>query len=273
MTPWNADSVMSSTAGCTKPEMRVLANTFALNSLGGTERILFEVSRELVHRGHELDLLYVQDGDLADDYRSFCRSVTQVPTFDFARSHAARDLMRLMPAVRVGRRCRPNVVYVSRFHELAYAVMTGGACRAPVVCHLHYVTQHRPTRLMGRRVRRFIAVSEATKREWIRAGLEPEWIEVVPNGIDPTQFSFGGAEERRQAREALELPLDAFVALYCGRMSPAVRAVRRAGFSLACSTFADPLVPGTSRYRLPRRHVRDWNGEEFEARLQRWLDE
>jgi len=200
--------------------MRVLTNMDVLNSGGGIARIHFEASRELAHRGHELDLLCVQDGDLAADYRSFCRSVTHVPTFEFRRSHAARDLRRLAPAIRAGRRCKPDVVYVNRFDQVTYAVLAGWASRAPVVCHLHYLSHHGPTRLMGKHVRRFIAASEATRREWIRAGLEPEWIEVVPNGVDSTEFSFGGAEERRRAREALDLPLDGFVALYCGRMSP-----------------------------------------------------
>ena len=200
--------------------MRILANIHALSSSGGIEQIVFQTSKELARRGHELDLLYVQDGDLSEDYRSFCQSLTRVPTFNFARSNAARDLARLVPAVRAGRRCRPDVIYISRFQEVTYGILTGWTSRAPVVCHLHYLTQHGPTRLMGRQVRRFIAVSEATRREWIHAGLDPAWIEVIPNGIDPSKFTFGGAEERRRARQTLGLPLDAFIALYCGRMSP-----------------------------------------------------
>ena len=52
-----------------------------------------------------------------------------------------------------------------------------------------------------------------------------------------------------------------------------VRIVRRAGFTLACTTHGDPLTRLTSRYRLPRRSVLDWDGDEFEQHLRRWLDE
>jgi peptidoglycan/xylan/chitin deacetylase (PgdA/CDA1 family) len=50
-----------------------------------------------------------------------------------------------------------------------------------------------------------------------------------------------------------------------------VRTVRQAGFSLACSTFPDPIVAGTSRFRLPRRQVLDWEAGAFSAQLDRWL--
>ena len=51
----------------------------------------------------------------------------------------------------------------------------------------------------------------------------------------------------------------------------ATRALRRAGFALACTTFDDPVAPGTSRYLVPRRPVHDWSGPEFEGRLLSWL--
>ena len=50
-----------------------------------------------------------------------------------------------------------------------------------------------------------------------------------------------------------------------------VRAVRRAGFSLACAAYGDPIVAGTSRFRLPRRAVLDWGAEEFERQLEAWF--
>jgi len=84
-------------------------------------------------------------------------------------------------------------------------------------------------------------------------------------------------EGSRKALEALiEKPVDQFAYPFGGIDAfnrSAVRSVRQAGFSLACSTFADPLVAGTSRYRLPRRAVGDWSGDEFEIRLERWMRE
>lgn len=51
-----------------------------------------------------------------------------------------------------------------------------------------------------------------------------------------------------------------------------VRAARRAGFRLACTTREAPLIWGTSRYRIPRYAVIDRMSETFEQRLDRWLD-
>ncbi len=244
--------------------MRILLNAQDLSSSGGLQMSRFQVSRQLAQRGHVIDLLHVDDGDLAVDYRSFCHSVHRVPTFDFTRSSAARDLVRLAPSVRRGRRCRPDVVYVNRFSEIAFGILTGWASRAPVVCHLRYVSTHGSTRLMGSKVRRFIAVSQAQKADWVGAGLEPEWVEVVYNGIDPALYPPGGTEERRRAREKLGLPPDAFIALYCGRMSPekGVEVLLEAWQKMAIDPaegrlvlLGDPVVPSVEDYlaRYERR--------------------
>ena len=75
---------------------------------GGTELNVFQVARGLATRGHAVDLLAARAGALAADYRSFCRSVTRRPVFDFARSSAPRDLVRMAPAVLSAARKKPE---------------------------------------------------------------------------------------------------------------------------------------------------------------------
>jgi peptidoglycan/xylan/chitin deacetylase (PgdA/CDA1 family) len=50
-----------------------------------------------------------------------------------------------------------------------------------------------------------------------------------------------------------------------------VQLLRDLGFEHACSAFPGRVVRRTDRYQLPRYWVEDWDGDEFERRLTRWL--
>jgi glycosyltransferase involved in cell wall biosynthesis len=188
--------------------------------VGGTELNVFQVSRGLAQRGHVIDLLSARGGSLADDYRTFCRSVTRRPVFDFARSSAARDLVRMAPAVLSAARKKPDVVYPNRFAEIVWATAVGRVSGSPVVCHLHEIRHARPGSFPNEHVRRFIAVSEFLRDQWVAVGLDPDLIDVVHNGVSPVDYPAGGAAERTEARARLGLPQEGFVALYYGRLDP-----------------------------------------------------
>lgn len=47
--------------------------------------------------------------------------------------------------------------------------------------------------------------------------------------------------------------------------------VAQAGFACACTTAAGAVEPATDSFLLPRIHVRDCDGAEFERRLSQWL--
>lgn len=82
------------------------------------------------------------------------------------------------------------------------------------------------------------------------------------------------AGSRRDLEELLGRPVLQLAYPFGARASfdgRAVRAARLAGFALACTTFPDPQVAGTSRFRLPRRQVLDWEAERFAAELAAWL--
>jgi peptidoglycan/xylan/chitin deacetylase (PgdA/CDA1 family) len=53
--------------------------------------------------------------------------------------------------------------------------------------------------------------------------------------------------------------------------SDTVNIVRETGFANACSNFSGAVWRGSDHFQLPRFVVRDWDGDEFAAKLEEWL--
>jgi peptidoglycan/xylan/chitin deacetylase (PgdA/CDA1 family) len=51
-----------------------------------------------------------------------------------------------------------------------------------------------------------------------------------------------------------------------------VAAVRRSGFTRACSNFSGLVLRRTDRWQLPRILVRNWSGDELTRRMGEWLN-
>lgn len=201
--------------------MRVVANVPSVAPSGGVEVQLFEVARELTGRGHQFHVCYQYGGALEAEYRSFGAQLTKVPSFGAGAGRPLSRVMGLVPAVAAAVRGRPDVVYLQTSYALAFGVPTALAARAPLVCHVHgvRVPGRVATRLM-RHVDRYIAVSRFVRNGWIELGVDPDRIEVVPNGIDPAVFAPTSADGQRRARSELGLSSDAFVVLFLGRLDP-----------------------------------------------------
>lgn len=87
-------------------------------------------------------------------------------------------------------------------------------------------------RLAARRSSGIVALWRDSAVFWNETiGVRPESIEVIPNGVDESRFPLATADDRRAARAALRLPLDALVVLCLGsltsekRIDLAIRAV------------------------------------------------
>jgi glycosyltransferase involved in cell wall biosynthesis len=187
---------------------------------------LLQMSRELTRRGHVFDLCYEVDGDLSDTFRSFCGSVSKVPSVRYSDSPVS-DARRVLAAARTGIRLRPDLIYVNHPTELAWAVAVQAFTRAPIICCLHVFIAYQPgsmgsriVPLLARRVRHFVAVSEFIRSEWRQQGIGGAAIEVIPNGVSASDYPIGSASDLRRCRELLGIPPDAFVAVYLGRLVP-----------------------------------------------------
>ncbi len=204
--------------------MKLVTNVYRTDPVGGVELHVFQTSRELVRRGHQVDLLHVEPGPLELEYRRFCHSVTRVPAVDYwylqGRRGRPRQMAMVAPATWETIRRRPDAIYGNRVFSTAWAIAAGRVVGAPVVNHLHGWTDLDPKRIafLNRHVGRFVIISRFTADQWLGSGLDPTKIDIVFNGIDPAEYPFGGLEERTAARLALGLPEEPFVVTYFGRL-------------------------------------------------------
>lgn len=71
--------------------------------------------------------------------------------------------------------------------------------------------------------------------------------------------------------EIIGHPVMSFAYPHGSYTAQTVSLVREAGFTCACSTFADIVRRRTDCFQLPRVVVEDWDGEEFARRLEEWF--
>jgi glycosyltransferase involved in cell wall biosynthesis len=204
--------------------VKVLVVADELEPYGGQERSLVDVTEGLVARGHTVDLLYRRGGSFEERYRRACRAMTPIATLrgrEGQRFHRAALLQAALGA-------RPaaadvDVVYLNDDRHAFVGGVLSRRPRRPLVCHLRLpvtTARTRQDRLGLPLVDRFIAVSAATRDEYVADGFAPGKLDVVHNGIDPGRFPFG-SEERRAAARA-DLGLDGqFTVVFAGRLDHA----------------------------------------------------
>jgi glycosyltransferase involved in cell wall biosynthesis len=204
--------------------MKLVTNVHGTAPTGGVEMHVYQASAELARRGHGVHLLHVETGSFEPEYRRFCRSVTRVPTVDYwypaGRRGRPRQMAQMVPAIWAAARRRPDVIYGNRVFSNGWAIPAGKMIGAPVVCHLHGHTDLGADRVafLNRHVGRFVIISQFVADQWLASGLDPAKIDIVFNGIDPSEYAVGGMAERAKARTELGLPDDAFVVTYFGRV-------------------------------------------------------
>ena len=203
--------------------MRLLMNVDQLGTKNGITVQVHQVAEDLVRRGHDVDLLYRDDGELGQDYRRFCNSLVQVPGFDFHPRHAWRDLLPVLGSLWRARSIRSDLIYVNRALPLTWAALEGAVNRVPVLCHVHgraWTGSAAYNRLICRVATRYVAVSRYVADDLIRRGIPARKVTVVHNGIEPALYGVGGAPERTAARHMYGIRDDAFVVMFFGRITP-----------------------------------------------------
>ncbi len=203
--------------------MRVLTVANYLDATGGLERTQLANCRGLAEKGHELDLLYVHDGEFSPEWRAFTSTMTQVDTTLPRRARPIRSSLAATSAIHRGRRRRPDIVYVYRYWDIPFAVTVATASRASVVYHLCLPPPEqlpRWFRTFLARIDTTISVSGDTLALWRDTGLRTDRAIIALTSVDLDRYMPAPPAQRVETRCSLGIPPDDFVVFFAGRISP-----------------------------------------------------
>lgn len=147
-----------------------------------------------------------------------------------------RDLRALWRLVRLVRRGGYDCVHTHLFRAGLYGRLAARLAGVPMILATeHSLSEHviegRSTanpgvRLLYRFAERLgghtVAVSAAARAAMVGLGVSADRISVVPNGVDPDEFSFR-PDVRRRIRESLGIPAEAYLVGGVGRFVPGKR--------------------------------------------------
>jgi glycosyltransferase involved in cell wall biosynthesis len=196
--------------------MRILAIEDSVTTLrGGSERSYFDVLTGLQGAGHQVYLIYTQEGNLLDAYKAAGVTTLHKPISLLMRSGSKlKDLAALFrTAMSVSKIPRPDVVYVNFTEALPLAALIRLRFHVPVVCHIRidFWGLSRQILLCGNLVRRFIVVNNKLKPTFEKVFNAPGRVSVVYNGIAIPQSFI--APQTGAANEPLRI-------LFLGRLAP-----------------------------------------------------
>jgi peptidoglycan/xylan/chitin deacetylase (PgdA/CDA1 family) len=77
---------------------------------------------------------------------------------------------------------------------------------------------------------------------------------------------------KAQLEELLDRPVTSFSYPYGSLSAKIVGIVREAGFACACTTRSRLVKRPVDPFKLPRKHMQNWDGDEFAKQLSRWFD-
>jgi glycosyltransferase involved in cell wall biosynthesis len=200
----------------------VVAHLLSSFEIGGGERVALELASGQKAAGYDvlvIGLAPSPDGPLAEAFRARGVQVLRIsksPGFD------PRLALRLAAAL------RRNHVAVAHLHNALPLIYGAPAARLVGAIAVH--TRHGPRpstglqqwllRSSGHMAHAYVAVSSEVRDAALRQRVcRASRLSIIDNGIDVDRFG-GGPDARRAAREALNLPLDAWVVGSVGRFAP-----------------------------------------------------
>lgn len=171
------------------------------STLGGQEFNLFGICKNLASRGHEVSLVYTEEGNLLESYGKFCKNLIPVKRYKLDRKNPVNMLRSSLDIVqdinKIHKGSEP-VIFSNDFRSIFWGYSLSVFKRIPLVSYLQlpgtpFKLKWRPG-LSG--VHQFIAVSQVTKDRWVKfCGIDADKIDVIYNAIDTEKFSLNLSSE------------------------------------------------------------------------------
>ncbi len=187
--------------------------------LGGQERLILYLSRELKRRGHEPHVISLTPGG------EFRPEFGDIPVHDVPR-RGGIDLLVGLNMARVLSQLKPDVVHTHNPSPMFCTVPAAKMLGIPRLVHTkHGANIYGSKSLWGARVlvralSALVCVSEGTADVALHKELAPaRLVHVIPNGIPLKDFQ-PNAEARVRIRSQLGIPQDARVVGSVGRLAP-----------------------------------------------------
>jgi glycosyltransferase involved in cell wall biosynthesis len=204
---------------------------------GGPARVVYEISKQLVQRGHEVTV-YTTDGFKS---RVNCEKnkpvdVDGIKTYYFRNLSLSTASINLpipyhMPAVVRKEISRFDIIHIHEYRTITGSIVWHYAkkCNIPVLLQAHgslvstdgkvlfkksYDTFYGSNLLKS--IKKCIALNETEKQQYIQMGVCKENIEIIPNGINLLEYET--LPERGIFRKKYGIKDDEKIVLYVGRI-------------------------------------------------------
>jgi glycosyltransferase involved in cell wall biosynthesis len=191
-------------------------------SRGGQELNLFEICRGLSQRGHNISVIYLKLGNLIEQYQEFCDCLVKVNRYEFNRYKIA-EILNFLPGIasiwNIPTR-KDGVVFCNAYNSIFFGYILSLIKNIPLVCYFQVPPSSKKVnyqKIIGfKNVKRFIAVSNQTKLNWVDFGIKEDAIDIVYNGTDIEKFK--PSEKFFNLRKEWNIPENAKVISYVGRL-------------------------------------------------------
>lgn len=195
--------------------MRILAIEDHVTSFrGGSERSYFDVLTGLQSAGHEVSMIYSEEGNLLESYtRSGVKTYKRSHSLLMRGGSKVADFRAIWNTVTfIKKEIKPDVVYLNFTEAIPLAALIRMRLGIPVVCHIRigYFGLSRQILWCGKLVAAFIVINKKFKPVFENAFKAPGKFSVVYNGI--TIPSSMPSIKRRNAGDPLRV-------LYLGRIA------------------------------------------------------